>query len=385
MTINLKEFFSIFIIVMPIIGIYATPIPGLNMAELILIIFWGIVILKKRKFNTLNNKNKKLFGLVIYFTISFIIASLCFNFKLEGLLSFIRFNFYYVSAVILGQSFFDFKIFSKYIIKISYLIIIFIIIQYIYYYKTHRALSGFLPFFDIYLQEYATLDFTLEAKTFFFRPTSFFLEPAHFSQFMFVPFIISLWTKKDIFIKILIWIGFFLSTSSQGILISFIIVAYYLKKEYFEKKFDYKKLVITIFFLILGMFIMFAISKTKIFSYSMGRILSGGKESAAYARLGGYEIILSEINIVSFFIGYGFGNTPKNLWLSGLAYVFYGSGILGVFLLFDYLKSCWNNNMVKCMILVFIITLIEASIFMNLIIIIYICFISNKIEERVKE
>lgn len=69
------------------------------------------------------------------------------------------------------------------------------------------------------------------------RPTSFFYEPQHYCSFMLVPLFFALIRKKTIWAIVIIF-SIFLSTSSYGILMTFIVLATYflLKKGSFASK-----------------------------------------------------------------------------------------------------------------------------------------------------
>ena len=83
------------------------------------------------------------------------------------------------------------------------------------------------------------------------RPTSFFYEPQHYCSFMIIPFFLSLVNKQKIW-AVAIVLSIFLSTSSYGIMVSFIMLTIF---ALFQKSSMLKKFEIVLGVVILGYFL----------------------------------------------------------------------------------------------------------------------------------
>lgn len=372
--------FSFFLALMPIFSIYATPIPGVNMAEITLLGCFTILLASPQGTRiTLKDQDKKFLVLLAWMTISFLVSALVYEFSISAIIRFIRFSFYYISAMFLGQKWFSKDCFEQAIDSISVVALIYLVIQYLSFYVGGRILLGMIPGLPVYFDNYVAQDYTsLYAN--FFRPTSFFLEPANFAQFMFMPLVFSLWKKKNIAFAAIITIGIVLSTSGQGIVISVCLWGIYILQQFSRKKISRNQLLTALICFVLGAGLVSIIVQSSVFNQSIGRLLQTGEQSAGYARLSGYLAAANEMTPFSFFFGKGFGNIPQDSWMPGLAYLWYGSGTIGVALLMWYIASTWRNGgaVNRAMVVVFVLTLVESSVFMNIMIIPYMRIMREK-------
>ncbi|MBD5233357.1 MAG: hypothetical protein HDS65_04165 [Bacteroidales bacterium] len=103
------------------------------------------------------------------------------------------------------------------------------------------------------------------------RPTSFFWEPASFVTFLMVPLFISLLRKTYVWSGIII-LSMFLSTSSTGILMSFIILALYLMSQKVKMR-------TRIMVVVLGIGLAFALVKSSYFEAGINKIENTDIES----------------------------------------------------------------------------------------------------------
>lgn len=380
-----ERLFSAFIALLPILSIYATPVPGINLAEALLVGCWGILILSHRGLRIQVKIQDKCFLLLqVWIVISFLLSSLAYGFDMSALIRLIRFSLYYFSSLFLGQAYFNHVAFVRTINYISVISLAYLIIQYVaYYVMGGRILLGMIPGLPVYLDEYVSQDYAARYSV-FFRPTSLFLEPAHFSQFMFIPLVFSLWGKANLMFAAAITLGILLSTSGQGIVITVSLWAIFVLGKAKKKKFSKAQLLTAMAFFVIGACLISVIVQSSVFSQSVARLLQTGEQGAAYARLSGYFAAVDEMTLFSFFFGKGFGKVPQGSWMPGLAYLWYGSGTIGVAFLVIYIISIWKkgNSINRTMLIVFVMTLIQSSVFMNIMVIPYMRIMREKWEER---
>lgn len=229
-------FFTLVIIFSPIIGQYASPIPGVNIADVLL----GVSCILLLLFNGGFNLNlRKLRPLILFWLIATFLSLSSFliqqGMSLNIVTRFIRFSFY-TFLIMIGASNFEENIALKIYKTLCIVLSIYIILQVIIYHST-----GIILPFKILSMPWAdgrTFDANEAidwATRWYFRPTGVFLEPGYAAQFLLPGLVFSLygWAKNkqikpiDVKSAMLIFIALVLTTSSQGIFIGVIIVGIY--------------------------------------------------------------------------------------------------------------------------------------------------------------
>lgn len=333
---HLKNIYSVFVALLPIIAIYASGIPGLTLGDVLLAVFTCLSLLVSYP----ENSRTRVFSILVVTCIYFVFTALVSNESetLTLIIRCIRFVFYVSCLLATSRKLFRFKIAATSISVVTVFASLFIYLQYILYYMSYTILPGKIPFINIYLTDYLSIDYERMYLQHFFRPTSIFLEPAAFCQYAIVGLIIQLFHSKSrtsVLFAVVTTLGIVLSTSMQGIVVAcFLWIVWILHRINAMRNTKH----------LLGNYI--ALSAIPIFlvifanSNLYQQIFSrfGGNNSASEARFGAYEY-LNKLNLIEMIFGKGFGNTP-NAWMASAAYIWYGTGIIGMILVCALFTQC---------------------------------------------
>lgn len=395
-TEKITNLFSGFLALMPIIGIYASPIPGLNIAEICILLFW-IAFIIKGKITVDKKFSSVLLGFVIYIILSLILVYFIKTASSDVLFRTIRFSLYYLTVVFWTEKYLNFELFWKWMRIVVYAAVVFIIIQYAFYYLQGRIVLGFIPGLKIYQDIYQMTDWVSKYSV-YFRASAFFLEPAHLCQFFFLYLAYSLLNEKSVSLKDSFFAsaGIILSTSGQGLVIGSIIWGIYLITSLFKegRKVSRKRIVFTSLSSFAIIAIAIRVSQTAVFQNTVFRLLNTGEQSSSYARLNVYSYAFKDLPLFDLVFGKGFGSVPsESVFVPGLAYILYGAGIIGIVIISVLIIRAFSFGSVlgKTITMVFVILLVIASTFMSLIGILYLttmkheCYTNNKKNSQVSE
>ena len=369
----LEKLFSVFLAVYPLLCIYKA-FYKFTIGDVVLMFFLVLGIMRPFKvdFRVLS------IGTFVGFTAFAFIVNMVFLQSMSSLavpayaLRLIKLIFYMLCAVINGKAFFKTKYFEKAIFITALGACAFLFFQYVMFYGTGTIVLGRIPGLTIYLQEYANIDYeTIYAYN--FRPSSLFLEPAIFCQFMVVPLALSLFTKnisrKERIIYIIIFTaGMLLSTSAQGMLyLAVVYVAYFIRG-------TKRKSLIVVFMAIAIIAVVVMYSEVSVIKTAIDRIFN---ENAVGARFGSYSY-LQTMEGIHLVLGYGYGVVPEDEFLAGAAYIIYGCGMFGFafvcLMFYELYRRAWGNKG-KVICFIFFIALFGTSIFYNYMLFWYITII----------
>lgn len=390
--------YSVFLALMPVISIYASGVPGLNAGDILFVIFAFMAIFSKasgrHSFN--RKQSNALLLLVVYIIFSACLASLfqapTLTHTIDIFVRSIRFTFYVICVVLLSRQYFDFETAANVVVKVSIAATVFMIAQYILYFQFGIILKGFLPFLPVYSSEYVTQNYELMYSIYFYRPTSFFLEPAWYAQYVIVALAILLFrgsirNKYDISGAIFITLGIILSTSAQGLVFAaFLWMIFGLKL----KKRTLKGALLFLMNIILIIFAFSTLYQTDIIQRSLSRINIASETGAYSARFGGFDSFINNVPDNFKAIGLGYGSVPNNVWMSSAAYMLYGAGIIGFLLtciLFYKYYLASKHLASKLICLIFFAMFFGASIFNSYMLVFYFSFIiyeGNRCDECIK-
>ena len=377
---RLKLSFSIFLAFMPIVGIYASPIPGLNLAEIILAIFW-LLFLKDRHGILSFSGKADLCLFVVYNIVIYIVNCLAKGIGTDIFFRTVRFSFYYLTAAFWGQLYFDLNTYYKWLRRIVVLSVAFIIFQYFAFYISGRSILGFIPGLKVF-QDYRS-ETIISKFAYAYRPSSFFQEPAHYCQYLFIFLIFTMFnsqSKNRIVDLIICCVGIILSTSGQGILIGAGIWLIYIVSMFRKQKLNTNRFIISILFIFSVPIIMYVLSRATVVSTTISRITNTGEQSASYARLGVYSYFLSDSSILEIVFGHSFGAViSESLFMPDVVYIIYGSGLIGMFILLVFFyKNYFRGNVVnRILIITFLVLFSVASTFRSLTGLVYLILLSD--------
>ena len=170
-----------------------------------------------------------------------------------------------------------------------------------------------------------------------FRPSAFFIEPAHYSQFCLIGLTVSLANNEELLNKkaIIISLGIILTTSGLGIVTTFAI--WTVKMVVNGKGLTRSTIIylcVGLIAIILALIVLYAISNS--FRMALARITTSSVDhkSALEGRLGS-RILLKDLNAEERLIGMGYGNIPTygvkrtTYYMTGIIELLYCQGILG--------------------------------------------------------
>lgn len=382
---RLTKFFTYFLAFVPIISIYASPFPGFTLGEVILVAFWGYLLLHRNQLTFyLDKTDTWLLGFVAFVYFSFFLSAiLTGNMNTAALTRTVRYTFFYISSVFLIRRFVDCLRLFDLMIKVGIFATVYLGLQYLVYYGIHDILPGTIPGLPIYLTNYTEIDYASRYET-YFRPTSIFLEPANYVQYIIPVLCIVLWYKKNFRLAAFFTLGILLSTSGQGLIIGgavwLLFIAQTIWDSFNGRKIQKRRMLLIVAGLILSMAVISQLWQTDIVQKNLGRLSSTGDLSAANARMGSLALVIDSMQGISALIGNGFGNVIEGTWNAAMSYVLYGTGIIGFSILMIYFGALWltGKRFEKAMVVVFLLLFVQASIFMNIIVILYIALLKGK-------
>ncbi len=383
---RIKKIYTAIIALWPILNVYGTPIDGFGMGDLFVILLLPFVIIsyfKNKK--ALDKTYKKLVVSIILFISFSIITSLLsiiiFNGAEIDIIKRLIVTIFYVilSIICIKQGIIDRKLFIKVYCYAAIIASFAILLQYFFHYVLHKnlyLLIGQLKLSPSNLQSFADYKNKYDLMYLYnFRPTSFFLEPAHFAAYA-SPSIYILLNKnkkiKNILFAIIVSLSVILSTSGIGIVATMIIWAYYLLKNNENQKLK----VITI--LVFGIFIAVFVNNS-IFDKSAERIRDINKDSESsinYRLLKGYKMY-PKMQLYEQIFGIGLGGyesyvralgdeteLDSNEYMNSVSYILVSTGLIGFIIFCIYMSNIYKlfrskNN--TCIFIVLITIYLTSS------------------------
>lgn len=214
----------------------------------------------------------------------------------------------------------------------------------------------FMPF------QFGNEDYSMEL----FRPTSFFIEPQAYVSFILVPLFISLIDKKYLWSVVLLF-SMLLSTSTTGIITSFLIIALYMTSQ----KIGYAKLIL-MGVVLFGLY--YLLINTTIFTQGVEK-LQGTDFSSSVRVSQGLEIVkkmdgseylfgASYMTIPGFAINRGLGTMIENnnAFMSTVWFMLLRFGAVGLFLyLYIFIAALKKNRQLRPYIVIYIVTMFSNT------------------------
>jgi len=401
MRISAMDIYCFILVLVPVLNIYMTPIPVLTLGEIILFILTGVLIGQKR-INRMNYKNDLIIFLV-YGVVITVISSMV-NYEILTELPYkelAAFIIYFVLLFIISQRI-DLDCLLKHYKKAAFVFAVFLIFQFAVHLLTGRWIPGMIPgLSSSYGRSTSMLIARME------RASSVFKEPAHYAQYMAIPFVATLFEdKKSTTDKIYIIIyGLSLAFTISGNALLVIAVAIAAYMVHIGKT---KGLLQGLFILCLSLSVIYFLTKSNAtFASLISRIAEIEGNNAS--RYSGYVRVLRGYRVYDSFdwfakiFGIGIGVYPDYSlhyafaaltektfleldYINGFQYYLVSVGIVGMFF---YLKVfvktiIFQEDVKKCYALIFIALILISGIYRGpswLMFLIYICTNHNRINE----
>lgn len=377
---NTSKLYTCFLVVMPSIAMYKTPVPGFNAAELIFLLFFLFWIrdYQKENCNNLLTKSKTdiLLFLVYLWSIPMLMSILFGNERLDVLIRTIRISYYFIIVALLSKKYLKLDEFRSLLQLYCIVNVLFLLTQYVSYYIWGTALHGFIRGIPLYDSSYETLDYSKIYHA-FLRPSGLFLEPAHCARFLLIGLCCSFFKPRKKITPIIISFGVILTTSGQGLLILVGIWGLYILNILFKSKSIIQRRNWVLAIVIVVPLLLICFSQFSVVQNTVRRITSGGSlftNGATQARFGTIKYAFGRGFLVSLF-GSGYGSVPYNgAWMSGITYILFGSGLLGLLIILSLILNCIRNGNLcsKYVSILISILLISDDSFNNYIIIVFL-------------
>lgn len=392
---KIKKYYTIFVVLLPLVSVYASGIPGFTLGDILLLLFLIcrlILGIKNKKLQM----NKNTMPLILL-SVAIVLISLISVLEQGSIdiysivIRIVRRIFYYLCVAIISSEWFIYDFGVNCIINAGKIGTIYLMIQYIFFYLGNIVLNGFIPFLPVYHENYTQIDY-YEIYNNMFRPTSFLLEPAHLARYLCIPLTFVLFDKKDKNSKL--W-AFFLSiaivasTSGTGTICVILIWLIYGIK-YTISSIKSGKLRLNHIIILIFMIVFFVLSlQTPIVQSTIDRIIGSdltNVNTAGGARFRGY-LQYFQLPIFNLIFGTGYGNMPNTslvTWFSGASYILYGCGAIGFFIclivFFIILKKTKTSGQ-KTLCTIFFVLFFIDDCFMSHVAVVYFSFLCiNKID-----
>lgn len=251
-----------------------------------LLMWLVLILLSIVKNETLKIANfKPLTFLVIYWTIHQLVLLFVTDVNINSIIAQL---FYFASVFILYPSL-NFQKLKGSLNWVAILSIIGLLFQWVDVMRGNFIHPIEIPGLDMSLSRLTTVSL---------RPSSFFMEPAAYVSFMVCPLTLSLMDRKYIW-SIIIILSIFITTSTTGIVLSFIILSVWLYL-YRAKKTSY------IFIVVIGIGLTYALMNMQMFEYGLDKIEN--TEASTNIRLSQGPYVVSSMHSNEFIFGVPYGS-----------------------------------------------------------------------------
>lgn len=381
---RISNFFSLFIVLYPILNRYGTFIPLFTLSEIFLLVFWIIRIFQI-------DRKIRIVGPVAPFTFYLFIRAImsCYGIDEYNMIdvvgSIFRVFYIYLSFMFLIPAFFNIDKAMKYLKIVSWIIGIYAILQTIMA-EAGIFLSSYLPLLNPY--DRGEVDVQRQINLFFygfrFRATSFLTEPAHLCTYLLLPLTSTLFKseKKDTFdlFSIALYSGVcVMSLSSTGIMMVIMIWIVYLF--YYSKSNILGTIILS--FVFAGMFILFL--NSDLYTYFLNRTFDGNVANGLdhSTRFNSIDNMWNNSGTIKG-IFFGGGLAEQSSYLPGLQRVYCCLGVLAIiFLLLFLIKSFYNGNKTqRFIIIIYIILNIGTEIILGSFALYYMAFFTNPTQKN---
>lgn len=338
-----EKHFVILICIIPLLMNYKSVIPSVDAATFLILCFFGFYLLKKGlSIPILPNVCSPLWWFVtltFLTTVLSVFASAMSGDSVVGitrsLLRMVKFCVIIIIVIFcLYKDLFNRTYALKVLKTITYVAVIYQFMQVIGYQVAGvvlpRGIHSLLTY-DAYGYDNF---YQLSGKL--YRPSSFFIEPASYVQYVLLYLTYAMFAEKSHAFKdwkaaILISISIILSGSGQGIvLVALLWILWYFIKVVFVGRPGVFTVILLVLVPVTVVMVLPYVLQLPIVQGNLERIL-GDNELMGYAteaRLVGYEY-LKDLTGIHQLIGFGYGNVVSNVYFPSVAYTAYGGGIIG--------------------------------------------------------
>lgn len=354
---RLESFYAILCVFLPILSIYASPVPGFDLGTTVVILFFFICLI-----NNARVRIELQFLILILFTLITTVPVIIGRTETYSPLSSVlmrTLRFVVMLFTLLGIGYASYYSSSKYIKVLRWVSLFavgYIYLQSLFFYIFgYKLRNVFGP-----IKGGGEFSSSLGEYEYVYRPPSFFLEPSHVCYFL-IPFLCYvLFSKRNLnsksFIEaIFVTGGILLTTSGQGLVVVALCWFIWALLQFKRMKLNNIILIIVPFLILIS---------TVNISYTINRIFTSDDLNAADARTSGYALV-SEMSLPELIMGNGFGNYPEEIYFASFADILFCTGIIGLICVLSLFISLFirGNTFQKMFILVLLTIMISGGIY----------------------
>lgn len=309
--LTLKKIFTIFVVLLPFLYQYKSPITVISLGEFILIPFMIYFFMKDFSTKLVLKQFNGLYTYLLCVLIFNLIASIQTYYSYSDFATIFARIVYYSILIYIAYNNFDFKYGIKFLINISILFSVYAIIQTIAYYTLDVILPTVVnPNWVFAGEESGNRLNYAEYYKWMYRASSLFLEPGYYISYA-APALLALlhldgFNKKNMLRSLIITIGFIVSTSSAAIVILVVAWGTYFLKDFFgkNKKYEIKKIILSFGIII----IVCVLLNSGVLMSVINRIAGGGSFNNRITRT---FIIFKNTNVFQKIVGVGVNNVAN--------------------------------------------------------------------------
>lgn len=204
----LQKWYTILLLLLPTTTVYASPIPSVSMGELILLLLMLLLVLDVISKGQCFIRRSPFYTYLMYAFIAtimcgFILGTVSHTFSMmDSVQRMIRDAFYFFMALVFAPVYFNHGYGIKVIRTISFILIVFVFVQFAFYGLFHTYIPGIVPqlkttisggFTGAELTEKFARNAALDG---FARPNGFLGEPASVAQYLSIGLLLELFPKE---------------------------------------------------------------------------------------------------------------------------------------------------------------------------------------------
>lgn len=366
---RLKKIYTIIVLSLPILSQYKSMIPGFSISDFMLLLIMSLIIFyllkEDYKINVRITLKSPFFWFILYIICGSMLSSITQYYAsiADIIIRSIRYIFYILCAFFISSIFFDFDYFIKGYKKVAIFATVFIIVQTLLFKFKGYVLMGTIPGLEVNNPGYSE-EAINNLYTYFYRPSSIFLEPGYYAQYITPYLAYTLFTRnktfKSKFIEALyLTVGLMLSTSGQGIIIGLFIWGIWFMAGFYNSK--SKKINLIFIIGLLGFIVsIFFILRIPIIERSIDRLFGSPTASSSSRIFRGFAIF-EQLAPIYKVIGVGYGNVGTYIihnniytiydtgflqseYMNSISYILVNLGVIGFMIMVWMFIFLWKNT-----------------------------------------
>ncbi len=351
--VNTGKLYTSFLSILPVISIYRMPGMAISLATVLtaLAMIYAAISLIRRKikisFLILQPFLVYLFYIVTKSSLSFILLCVALM----------------IHVLAIGTGIVNEKRLRRIIETISVIAAVSVIMQQLIHITTGIHIPLYIgSLFIGEMKEQYSVALTTSVIDGLYRPSAFFLEPAHFTQYCIIGLGTTLFAERPDFKKAaLISFGIFATTSGMGLVSTFIMWGWWYVTRY---KMSIGKMILLLISAVVLVFILNNISFTHNIISRITADPDSGDYNAIYGRIWWWDTYFGDFSLSAFMFGFGMDSLPEDAYFTGFMKQLYCYGIIGttLLILFLILLLIKSNNLGRACIIIYTLLFFFADL-----------------------